>query len=271
MQRLLFVRLHASGCAAEVWINDLPVFSVGPDAPLAARAVHEYVFEGVNRIELRVAQDRATLVAPVEPGGAGLVAAVPARAHLRLALVRDGRGIDDDNARVLAERSWAVAAGEAWDAPVVDRFEVSLPVGFQRWRWPEAPVIEAVDGVRAAVRRFLQQTAGQLSRGDAEPLLAISRVRIEETAAAYQRAPADELARLRAHLLRLHVAGALTVPAPGADRLVLRPCGDGRLLDCVLTDGGPALRALATPETGGVGWSLPVRIALVERHIHVLR
>jgi len=271
MQRLLFIRLHVDGCAAEVWINGLPVFSVGPGAPLAGRAIHEFVFAGANRVELRVAPDRGALVAPGEFGRLPCVAESAARAHLRLALVREGRGIDDENARVLAERGWHVGAGEPWDAPLQQAFDVDLPVNFQRWRWPEAPLIPEPEAARPLVQRFLQQTAAQLSRGDVEGLLTAARIKIEEVAAAYQRTPADETARLRAHLLRLHAAGALTVPAPAPGALLLRPCADGRLLDCLLTDGGPALRALVSPEAGGAGWALPLRIALVDKRIHVLR
>ena len=57
-------------------------------------------------------------------------------------------------------------------------------------------------------------------------------------------------------------------PLPTPEALKLRPVAEGRLLECLLEDGRPALRC-ARPDGSEVYW--PMRLAAVERRFYPLR
>jgi hypothetical protein len=76
--------------------------------------------------------------------------------------------------------------------------------------------------------------------------------------------------RFRDQVQGLYAAKALKVLPPVADDLVLRPLVDGRLIECLASTGGPALRTSNdAPELGEQAW--PIRLAMVEGRIYVLR
>jgi hypothetical protein len=66
----------------------------------------------------------------------------------------------------------------------------------------------------------------------------------------------------------LHAQKALRGPLPTASKLVLRPTADGRLVECLSSEGGPLLQ-FNRPDGGKV--SLPMRLAVVEGRLYVLR
>ena len=76
--------------------------------------------------------------------------------------------------------------------------------------------------------------------------------------------------RFRDHLQGLYAAKALKVVPPTAEEIVLRPVVQGRIVDCLTPQGGPALRTRnEAPALGEHAW--PLRLALVEGRIYVLR
>jgi hypothetical protein len=148
------------------------------------------------------------------------------------------------------------------------RQEVDIPVKFPRWRWQDAPPLPEPGTLAAPVLAFAQEQALALAQGDPEPWITAARLRFEELAAAYQRKPADDLARWRARVQLLHAQKALRGPLPTASKLVLRPTADGRLVECLSSEGGPLLQ-FNRPDGGKV--SLPMRLAVVEGRLYVLR
>ena len=173
-----------------------------------------------------------------------------------------------EHARSLAQLDWAPAAGIVSEMPATLRQSVELPITFPRWRWLDAPVIEQSAELLGAAAAFLQNIALGLARGDPEPLLQAARLRFEELALAYQRPAVDDLSRWRARVQLLHAQKAMRPPLPTPEALRLRACADGRLLECLLDDGRPALRC-ARPDGSQVFW--PMRLAAVERRFYPLR
>ena len=165
------------------------------------------------------------------------------------------------SARSLAQLDWAPAADTVYEAPLALRQAVQLPTAFPRWRWLDAPPVADAAALRPLVAGFLLEIALGLARGNPEPWLQATRLRLEEQATAYQRPLADDVARLRRHL-----AGLQALPA--AAQLQLRPVAGGRLLDCLASDGGPALRG-SLADGAQLAW--PARVAVVEGSCYVLR
>ncbi|MDB5999815.1 MAG: hypothetical protein JWP52_1514 [Rhizobacter sp.] len=268
MERLLMLRLQATGCAAEVLLNGMPVATLGAAGGLACMAVHEYTLTGVNRLELVVGPPPATQ----PPGSPPMprIAKGPIEISAQLVLLRHGYAATDAGSRPLASVEWKAAEGDSYEAPTVVAKDVELPVKFQRWRWLDAPPVVLTPAVRRQLLEFVQGMAASLGRGDPEPLIDAARLRFEELALAYQRTPGAEVQRFRDRLQKLYLAKALTMDAPTAETLVLRPLLKGQLIECLTPLGTPALRTGNMPPAA-MQPSWPLRLAVVEQRVYVLR
>jgi hypothetical protein len=264
IDRLMVLRLEVQGVAAEAQFNGVPLLRATPAQPVALLPVHEFTLLGSNLLGLEIAPGPAG--APPPPPEPKL-ADGQALASLRLLLPRIDGVADPASARSLAQLDWAPAADSVYETPLALRQAIELPTSFPRWRWLDAPPVADAAAVQPLVAAFLLEIALGLARGNPEPWLLASRLKLEEQAAAYQRPLADDVARLRRHLAQLHARG-LKVALPAAAGLRLRPVAGGRLLDCLAPDGGPALRGTLA-DGGTVAW--PARIAVVDGRCHVLR
>ena len=264
MERLLVLRLACSGCTAEAVINGVPLARVGGAQSVVSLPVHEYWLAGGNALALQV-----------HPGPPGAAPAPEPRlsngqawASLRLLLPRVGGLADPASARTVAQLDWAPAADEVYQAPALVATTVDLPIAFPRWRWLDAPLIDDLPAVQADAAAYLLEIALGLARGNPEPLIHASRLRLEELATAYQRPLADDVARLRQQVQGLHAQQPLKPALPSAATLLLRPVAGGRLLECLRQDGQALLQS---PLAGGAIWQWPLRIAAVEGRFYVLR
>jgi len=272
-ERLLVFKLDVTDCEAEARLNGVPVARAGAARSCVVVPVHEYTLAGENRLELVVWPQAVTAddVLHKPPPPLASVSTGKSFAHLRLLLPRVGHVADEGSARTLAQLDWSPAAGLAYEAPLTLAQTASLAINFPRWRWLDAPPVEpaAAQALREPALAFVQQLAQSLAAGDPEPFLAATRLRTEELSLAYQRNPADETQRLRAHLLAAFEAGRLTWLPLQADSFVLRSVAGGRLFECLDVSGLPLLRS-AADEAGG-SLALPLRLAAVEGRFYGLR
>jgi hypothetical protein len=263
MERLLVLRLESLGVAAEASLNGVPLARTRATGGAVTVPIHEFTCAGSNALELAIE--------PPPPGAAAaprpLLSNGQQGASLRLLLPRIGQAAHPENARTLAQIDWAPPTGDVTQQPLVLRQSVDLPIAFPRWRWLDAPPVSDTAALLDAAASFLQAVVLGLQRGDAEPLLQAVRLRFDELAQAYQREPAEEMARLRLAVQQQHALAPLAFPMPAADALLLRPVAGGRLLECLRPDGQAALQC---PRDGGV-WALPLRVAVIEGRFYGLR
>ena len=284
MDRLVVLHLEAVGCTAEAWLNGVPLArvegktaevapGVAPGTAPAAQPgtaasvnlpVHEFTLAGNNELAL-----------VLHPGPPGASPSPEPRlsdgqcgASLRLLLPRMDSVAHPANARTLAQLDWAPAADAVYEAPLTLRKTVELQIAFPRWRWLDAPVIADPAALKKDLAAYLLDIAIGLAKGNAEPLIQASRLRLEELAQAYQRNLADDVARLRQHIAQLHAAQPLKPTLPGAGGLLLRPVAGGRMLECLAADGTPLLQS-PLANGGRIAW--PLRVAVVEGRFYVLR
>lgn len=263
MDRLILLRLRATGCIAEAHVNGIPVLRAGPADGTLALPVHEYLLEGDNELALVV--DPSPAGQPRAPR----LAAAPMTAALRLLLPRTGHVGSELSARGLSELDWSLAAGEVHRPPVVQRRVVALPIRLPRWRWLDAPPLDDLPAAGRLVAEFVQNVALSLAQGDPEPFLAAARVRFEDLAIAYQQPLAELATRWRDRIGMLHATGALTLTPPELEAVVTRPCAGGRLLECVDAAGEPVLQTAPAPDGSRHAW--PLRVAVVEGRTHIVR
>lgn len=276
MERLLVLRLEAVGCSAEAMLNGVPLLRVGGAQLLASVAVHEFTLAGNNDIELIINPP------PVSASGTSGTSEIDSPesaseshlsdgkvgASLRLLLPRVGGVAHPANARTLASVDWAPAADEVYQSPTRLRQKVELPIAFPRWRWLDAPAIAMSGALKQELAEYLLKIAVGLAKGNPEPLIAASRLRLEELAQAYQRNLADDVGRLQAHVLQLHGAQALKPALPSSGKMLIRPVAGGRLLECLAPDGLPLLRS---PIAGGGQIMWPLRVSAIGGEFYVLR
>jgi len=266
MERVLMLQLDAVGCAAQAVLNGLPVASVGVAGGRVCLAVNEYTLTGRNELSVVVgpapAGSDTTPMPRVSIGTTSVTA--------RLVLARMGQSPADANVRVLAEVAWSVDDSKSYDTPATHAKEVELPVNFPRWRWLDAPAVSIGPGVQRQVLEFVQQRSVELGRGHPDALIAACKLRFDELALAYQTDSAVLVQRFRAHVQRLYADKALKLVPPLPQELLLRPLLDGRLIECLSVQGGPAL-CTRNEEPGSPNHAWPLRLAMVEGRIYVLR
>ena len=264
MDRLLVLRLETLGCRAEAWLNGVPLLgATGPQASVSL-PVHEFTQVGANALELVIQPSPSGPPAPREP----LLSNGQIGASLRLLLPRTGSVAHPASARTLAQIEWAPAADVLVEVPLTLRDKVELNIAFPRWRWLDAPVIADSPNLAKDIAAYLLDIAVGLTQGNPEPLIQASRLRLEELALAYQTSLADDVARLRAHILQLHAAQPLKPALPSAQTLLLRRVAEGRLIDCLALDGSPFLQS-AVVGGGRAAW--PLRLAAVDGRFYALR
>ena len=269
MERCLMLRLQTQACAAEVWLNDVPLGRTSPAAPTLCLPVHEFLLAGSNRLDLVI--DPPAPGQPLAPGTPKLADGVVG-ASARLLLPRIGVLADETQARTLAELVWAAVDGDVYHAGHRVSVQASLPVKFPRWRWLDAPPIASAglqDDTKALVAAQLQHLAIALAKGDVDSFVLACRLKLEELALAYQQPLAEVSARLQSRLQLLHATQALKMVIPDAAALTLRPCANGRLLECLNSQGEPALQTLPAPDGSIAAW--PLRVAVVNAQCHILR
>lgn len=264
MDRLLVMRLETSGVAAEAVFNGVPLLRAGGARTAATLPVHEYALAGANTLELVVQPGPPGAVAEPEPQ----LSEGKAWASLRLLLPRVGSVAHPESARTLAQLDWGPPADEVYETPFALQASVELPISFPRWRWLDAPPIAESPTLKKDVAAYLLPIALGLARGNPEPFVQASRLRLEDLATAYQRKLADDVGRLRVHLQGLHAEMPLKPVLPAPARLVLRPVGGGRLIECLGGDGRPFLHS---PRAGGERVDWPLRLAAVDGRFYVLR
>lgn len=267
MERLLVLRLEALGCSAEAVLNGVPLLRVGGTQLLASMPVHEFTLAGSNQIELIINPLPVSAGASELAGEPGLSDG-KLGASLSLLLPRVGAVAHPASARTLASLDWAPALDEVYQSPTRLQTQVDLPITFARWRWLDAPVIAVTDALKEQLAGYLLNIALGLAKGNPEPLIQASRLRLEELAQAYQRNLSDDVQRLRTHLLQLHAVQALKPALPCAAKLLLRPVAGGRLLECLALDGQPLLRS-ACAGGGHIMW--PLRVSAIAGEFYVLR
>ncbi len=272
MDRLMCLHLQTSGEPVEAHVNGVPVLALPAGAGSQSVAVHEYLQNGSNRITLVVApppvtQAVATPDAPAQPR----MAARAAQARARLVLLRQGKSLADEAVRVLAEVAWSVEEGMAFEAPTEQHQDLELPLGFPRWRWLDAPVLNPGPQDRQTMLAALQRIAFDLSRGNPDSWLAACRLKLEELDQAYQQPAGHGAAALREQVQQLWQAGVLeTLKPPTAETLLLRMVAGGRLLECLNPMGAPLLSSQNDDVMpGNIAW--PLRLTLIEGKVYVLR
>ena len=264
MERLLVLRLEVANCTAQASLNGIPLIRSSGARANVTLPVHEFTLAGANELALEIG--------PALPGQPAAPAARlsdgQTGASLRLLLPRVGSVADAAHARCLAQLEWAPARDEPYETPTTLQTQVDLPIQFPRWRWLDVLPVEVDARLTLEAARYLTRIVAAMARGDVDPLLMASRLRLEEQALAYQRDLTETVASARTQLAAICAGGAFKPRLVSPPELLLRPVAGGRLLECLRADGGPAIQGTLAE---GHRFEWPARLTRVDGALYVLR
>ncbi|MDB5857463.1 MAG: hypothetical protein JWQ76_1152 [Ramlibacter sp.] len=227
MSSLVYAEMRVAGCDADFRVNDIPVWRLQHrEATFQAIPVHEFLVDGSNRL-------RITLV--------GNGTAPEAQASLAVTGYPEGARLGEKGGQPLGRVDLQTpdAAGQPVQS-AESSFSSALPI---RWSWQDLAAVDwASPAASAAVLQFLQEFSRRLQAGDAPWLAGALRPRMSEYCQAYNMDPALELAEMDARIARRRADPSFAVTPFAAGDLALRPCAGGRLVECLLKSGEPAIR-----------------------------
>lgn len=269
LTEVFYLRLDASGCRAEAWVNGVDVSRVDPlSVPRSGRPVHEYLLPSRNHLALVVNPDRYPST-PMKPGDP-FQAAGDIYATLHLLQGPRGSLPGDPEVKTLAAIEWRPAQGTQVQPPIVLEAEAELPVWFPRWSWLEATPVTLSADLNRQVFGVVDLLAGALRRGDVNPYLRAADTRFQEMAQAYGLSPDVTRSNFTNQFQELSGESDFEISEPALDRMALRLVAGGRVIDCYEHDFEPMLRAKKIAN-GTVPVRYHTRLAVFGRELRIIR
>ncbi|SFR95999.1 hypothetical protein [Sphingomonas jatrophae] len=245
---LFYVEYVSDEAATELLLNDVPQARFGGHAKFSGFIpVPLDLVRGRNMLELRF------WAAPTRPID-------PARpfATARLARFADGERAFDGGGDTIA----------SLDLPGTEpvRTTFDSQEGPASWPWQAAEPTSPEMLVEKGFQPFVQRLAQAWFDGDPAPFLSASAMRFTDSEQAFRTRPASAMATQ----LDAWITGMGPLP-PAARRLpplVVRPCGQGRLIDLSAADGDPWLRR---PDADGDVAKFTARVGYIGSAWQILR
>ena len=246
-QKMIHVEMEHKNCSAEVYINDIPLdkYDAG-DQPFISIPAHEYLIDGINKLELVV--NPGPTPSHAKRGSLKLdTTSIFGKARL----VRYPVGVftGDPSAEVLAEVIYRGKKGNQEMFPKVLSTNVDLGPMFGHWAWQDAETVmldrKTVDSVMNYVK-VIQEAYG---KGDGELIIKKSKIELDETHRAYP-------ARNRANSERLFIRDMQEnsiLPGWKIEPLNsilpdLRVVANGKMIEAIARDWKPLVRTKPIPE-----------------------
>lgn len=224
-----FAELTVERCAAELWLNEIPVARLGPDGPLNISVpANLYVVDGENRLEL--------IVESGSPQGS---------AHARLALFNPGEFTGEPGGEVLLRTEWIPQPGTETRPPYTEQTSARLGSMNGPWAWQSAPRLRLDPHTVAAVAAVLERIRSSLERGDPSVMLELARPKFEAAARAWPARTYPQLAmQFRAMVQRLPSTPGWAMQPLDPENFNFRLVAGSRLIECINKDWKPTVRSV---------------------------
>lgn len=242
MDKAYIIEASAQGCTAEVRLNDIPVVTIGEDHPRkVALPCHENLIDGENTLSIRARPGKA-------PAGASLACTL--KRYAPGAIPGDGSGVE----LLSCTREEAVRK--------------DLGVMFGPWAWQSAPRLDLEGRDRADIIALIESLHADLKAKRVGVIIDALRPRIGDIETAYGLPPQSRVAMFSTMLERQTAKATWEMEPLNPGAYDLRPCADGRMVECRATDGRPILRQ--RPVDGG-GVSFPLIAARLNGRVVAVR
>jgi len=268
-QSIVVLHLNCSGCRAEAWINGIPVTRVDPDGCSSeVRPIHEYLLPGENRVVVLVEPGSN----PSQPMAPGVPFVPPAGAFARLQIKQGLRGtfVDDPATRALATVEWRPASNAPVTPPVMLETSVILNSSWPRWSWLDGDRVTLSNEVTDRVHTLLRLLVEGMEKGDPSRYMRAAETRFAEIARAYGLSERETQGNFLEDFQEVSAEPEFRMAEVARDKMALRLCADGKVIDCLDTNFEPLLRA--TPRgDGSTPIRFPMKVAVFGQQMRVIR
>ncbi len=273
MNKIIHAAMTVAGIDARFLVNDIAVANLRHRrSTFSALPIHEFLVEGENT--LQIVRTDAPKEAESEPGDELF-------ASLTLAgfAVGEQPGVDPGDRlstlRLSIATPAAPTAPTAPGAPVAPvgasvQGKFALPSWPHPWSWAALPAFDW-SGAKAValVAQYLRAFADKFQQGDSAWLLAELQQKMGDYCRAYGIDYTGEAAEFSARMgRRMADPSFKTIPFADAD-LALQACAQGRLVECTVKTGEPAMR-WHDARVGDRG-TMVLRLGYADRRLRVFR
>lgn len=268
MNNFIHAEIEVDGCDVQCRVNDIPVWSVlHRRSSFHAMPIHEFLVQGVNSIRLvRLDQPVAQLPQDDDAGEAS----PPATAQVRVAAYPPDAPLGQGGGQQLALLSYGSRDAAGNSLRVAD-LQFDLPRWPFVWSWASLPAQDwYTPQMRRRVFDWLQEFAGRFRRADHAWLAAVLRPKMAEYCQAYGLDLAAEMKELQARMARRAADSEFRMTPFSESDLALHACAGGRLVDCVVAGGEPAIRWVDS-RTGPSGGAMRLKLGHDGLQLIVLR
>jgi len=264
---ILHYELKLKDCAAELWLNGIPVRRMDSrEQNFASAPALTFLVSGRNVLEMVVFPG----IPPSRAREAPSPRQVPASASAwgRVARLDVGGITGDEQAPALAELRYRAADRPDELYPWTPRAEFEFQTGLQPWVWQRAELINLARD-RTAIVETIRVVHQAFAVGDPAPILQRSGIYLEEEARALPFRPAADLAdRMRRDIAQN--AGRTSWVAPLIEEeFDLRVCAGNRLVECISKRGKSLIDTLPQPD--GSIYPFPMFLGRIGRDWMILR
>jgi hypothetical protein len=255
--KLLHAELTVENCAAELWLNDIPIAKLGPTGSQnTSIPAHMYVVDGENILETVMG------VGP-EPSASRQAGDEPLKSNAavraRLVALEPGQFTGDPNAEILA-RIDETPNGQP-EVPRIGRGVRRLGPVFGLWAWQSLPRLRFDPATTSAVEEVLERIRDSFQRGDPSVLVDLARPKFEAAARAYPTRTLPQIIEQFEGVVRRYASTPGWGMQPLApDQFSFRVVAGGRLIECINKDWKATVRS--APLASGFPYYFPIFLGM---------
>jgi hypothetical protein len=262
----------AESCVAEFWLNGIPVMRRGVQGGESFGVqVNHLLIDGDNTLEMTLFPGPVPSLSRWGAFGPRVHsdAKPPQRAWLQLCKYPFGATVGGPEREILRRLDWSPVAGEFREIAFTIGTKVNLGSLYGRWKWQDAPVLKLDSFAMIELSEFLESLRESIGKGEPEPFIEVSEIRLEEISRAYSTDVAERRAMIDRGVYVDATAPGFEMAPLHPDHFDFRLCVGGRMVECIATDWDPILRG--GPNRQGSYCYYDMFLSQIEERWHIVR
>lgn len=235
------------GFAAEFWLNDIPVIRLDENSGFAGIQVNHLLVEGENEVEMVLFHGDEPLeskTGPLPPKEPKPPQAVDPKLKASVSLCKYpyGAAVGGPDRTELFQMTWGPSEETTIVVPLSVKDTCTPGMPAPRWKWQDADLLELDRETILELVELLESMCESIGRGDPEPFLERSAIRLQEIAVAYETDPAEKEDLIRRVIPQDGANESFSMEALDPAMFNFRLCGGGRLIEAIAKDWKPLVR-----------------------------
>ena len=247
---------RVKNCVADFYLNDIPVFRRSDElGAFAAGPYHELLLAGRNELAIVVEPGDTPSTALSGGGARNRVHRTSAMAEAKVVRYPAGVTVGDPSGELIGAARWDHLDGAGPVVfPLVRSGVFEHSPAEEPWEWEKGERLRLEPELAGIATKLVNQLRIELTLGDAETFLKVTKPRVADIARAYGNSSEDK-ERNYVEWIKLEAPKWFFEPIK-PEALDFRLCGRDRLVELARRDGEPMLRCL--PGADGSQTSFPL-------------